>query len=66
MDVLIWYARSFAFDGDATTSGGERARLSDVDVVCVGVVECLDVLDVVLNLFEIVDWGLFGDEVGEG
>jgi len=29
-------------------------------------VECSDVLDAALNSFEIVDWGLFGDEDGEG
>jgi hypothetical protein len=31
-----------------------------------GAVECSDVLDAALNSFEIVDWGLFGDEAGEG
>ena len=65
-DALIWHARPFAFDGDATTPGGERARPSDADAVRAGAVECSDVLDAALNSFEIVDWGLFGDEAGEG
>lgn len=65
-DALIWHARPFAFDGDATTPGGERARPSDADAARAGVVECSDVLDAALNSFEIVDWGLFGDEDGEG
>ena len=60
-DALVWHCRPFAFAGAPRTPSGDDAAPSDEARVRRGDETPSEALRVVMETFEVRDWGVFGD-----